>query len=60
VQDRLVKAGLLEIRSAPDIGSRRRRRVRQLLFNLLANAVGFRLRGRPSLAADSRMRWYSR
>jgi signal transduction histidine kinase len=44
VQDRLVKNGIrLEFRSAPDIGSfiADERRVRQSLFNLLANAVGF-------------------
>jgi signal transduction histidine kinase len=44
VQDRLVKNGIkLEIRAAPDIGNfvADERRVRQSLFNLLANAVGF-------------------
>jgi signal transduction histidine kinase len=44
VQDRLVKSGIkLDIRAAPDIGSfiADERRVRQSLFNLLANAVGF-------------------
>jgi signal transduction histidine kinase len=44
VQDRLVKNGItLEIRAAPDIGAfvADERRVRQSLFNLLANAVGF-------------------
>ncbi|MCC6780566.1 MAG: PAS-domain containing protein, partial [Hyphomicrobiales bacterium] len=44
VQDRLVKSGIrLEIRAAPDIGIfvADERRVRQSLFNLLANAVGF-------------------
>jgi signal transduction histidine kinase len=44
VQDRLVKNNMrLEIRTAPDIGSfvADERRVRQSLFNLLANAVGF-------------------
>jgi signal transduction histidine kinase len=44
VQDRLVSAGLtLEIRTAPDIGSfvADAARLRQILFNLLANAVSF-------------------
>jgi signal transduction histidine kinase len=44
VQDRLVKSGIsLEIHAPPEIGTfiADERRVRQSLFNLLANAVGF-------------------
>src|SRR5439155_11622431 len=44
VADRLVQSGIaLNIRSAPDIGSfvADGSRVRQALFNLLANAIGF-------------------
>jgi signal transduction histidine kinase len=44
VQDRLVSAGLrLDIRASPDIGSfvADDKRLKQILFNLLANAVSF-------------------
>ena len=58
VQDRLVKDGItLEIRAAPDIGSfiADERRVRQVLFNLLSNAVGFSpAGGTVTLAAERR------
>jgi signal transduction histidine kinase len=58
VQDRLVKNGIrLEIRAAPDIGTfvADERRVRQSLFNLLANAVGFSPGGEVvTLAAQRR------
>src|SRR5206468_12952248 len=44
IQDRLVKDGIaLDIRAGADIGSfiADERRIRQVLFNLLSNAVGF-------------------
>ena len=44
VQDRLAEAGIrLEISSAPEVGAfvGDKKRVRQVLFNLLSNAIGF-------------------
>ena len=58
VQDRLVKDAItLDIRAASDIGSflADGRRIRQILFNLLANAVGFSPPGATiTLAAERR------
>jgi signal transduction histidine kinase len=58
VADRLVQSGIaLNIRSAPDIGSfvADERRVRQSLFNLLANAIGFSPSGESvTLSAERR------
>ena len=59
VQDRLVKSGIqLEIRAAPDIGAfvGDERRVRQSLFNLLANAVGFSPAGETVTLAAQRLK----
>ncbi|MGA7485461.1 MAG: PAS-domain containing protein [Xanthobacteraceae bacterium] len=59
VQDRLVKNGIrLEIRAAPDVGTfvADERRVRQSLFNLLANAVGFSPGGETVTFAARRLK----
>ena len=59
VLDRLVNNGIrLDIRTAPDIGSfvADERRVRQSLFNLLANAVGFSPAGEVITFTAQRLR----
>jgi signal transduction histidine kinase len=59
VQDRLVQSGItLNIRAAPDIGSfvADERRVRQALFNLLANAIGFSPAGETVTLAAQRLK----
>ena len=59
VQDRLVQSGIsLDIRAAPDIGSFEadERRVRQTLFNLLANAIGFSPAGETVTLAAQRLK----
>ncbi len=56
IQDRLVRDGItLDLQADPEIGSfvGDGRRIRQVLFNLLSNAVGFSPRnGRVSLRAE--------
>ncbi|HEY6255664.1 MAG TPA: PAS-domain containing protein [Xanthobacteraceae bacterium] len=59
VQDRLVQSGIaLNIRVAPDIGSflADELRVRQTLFNLLANAIGFSPAGETVTLAAQRLK----
>jgi signal transduction histidine kinase len=59
VQDRLEQADIsLSIRTAPDIGTfvADERRVRQALFNLLANAIGFSPPGSTVTLAAQRLK----
>jgi signal transduction histidine kinase len=59
VQDRLVQSGIsLDLRAAPDIGSFEadERRVRQTLFNLLANAIGFSPAGETVTLSAQRLK----
>jgi signal transduction histidine kinase len=59
VQDRLVQGGItLNIRAAPDIGSfvADGSRVRQVLFNLLSNAIGFSPAGETVTLAAQRLK----
>ena len=59
VQDRLLQSGIsLNIRAAPDIGSfvADEARVRQTLFNLLANAIGFSPAGETVTLSAQRLK----